>query len=274
MGSDVSYGPYKKLIVEKDPKDGRLLWIKFNYPERLNVLHLEMMNELWDALVKADRDPEVQAILLMGMGKAFCAGADVTEISSYDLDKGLRWLGAYWRNLDLLRETGKPTIAVVKGACVAGGNELAMMCDLVVAGKSARFGQPELGVGSTASGGGTQLLPFLIGDRRAREMVYTQKLLNAEEAYTYGLINRVVDDDEVEEEARKLALEIIDKSSPQAFRVVKSVFRFWTDLSMLTFRLARDITAMVWTTPEFRERVKEFLEKKPFKPRDFTGIMP
>jgi len=273
MQSKISYGPYKKLVVEKDREDGRLLWIKFNYPEKLNVLHSEMADEFWDALVKADMDEEVQAILVTGLGKAFCAGADVREISTVDFDKCLRWFNSYWRILDLLRETGKPTIAVVKGACVAGGNELVMMCDLVVAGKSAKFGQPELGVGSTASGGGTQLLPFLIGDRRAREIIFTQKLLNAEEAYMFGLINRVVDDDKVEDEARKLAQEIIDKCSPQAFRVAKSILRFWTDLGMLTLRLARDITALVWTSPEFRERVKDFLEKRPYKPKKFTGVM-
>ena len=254
--------------------DARLLWVKMNYPERLNVMHLEMMNEFHDALMRADKDDSVQAILITGVGRAFCAGADLEEIVKGDLEKGIKWLTAYWRVLDLLREVGKPTIAAVKGACVAGGNELVMMCDLVIAGKSAKLGQPEILVGSTAAGGGIQLLPLMVGEKRAREMVLTGKLFSADEAHQFGLINRVVPDERVEEEARLMALEVIDRVSPQAFRVMKSGLRYWTDLAMLAWPWAKNLTSMIWTTPEFRERAEEFLKKKKMKPRKFMGMMP
>ncbi|MHA1593172.1 MAG: enoyl-CoA hydratase/isomerase family protein [Candidatus Baldrarchaeia archaeon] len=265
---------YKKILVERDPVDDRILWIKLNYPEKMNVLHLEMLNELYDALVKADKDEKICAIIITSKDRAFCAGADLREIMEKDFERGVRWLKAYWRVLELLRETGKLVIAAVKGACVAGGHELVMMCDLVVAGKSARFGQPEVIVGSTAMGGGVQLLPLIVGEKRARELVLTGRLLSAEEAYRLGLVNRIVDDDKLEEEARNLALEVINRVSPQAFRVIKSCLKFWTDLAMLNWQLARDITAMVWTTEEFRERSRDFLEKKKMRPRKFTGVMP
>jgi enoyl-CoA hydratase/carnithine racemase len=265
---------YKKVIVERDSEDNRLIWIKLNYPERLNVMHLEMLKEFYDALVNADRDETLQAMLITGVGKAFCAGADVKELMDGNFGKGLRWYEAYWKVLELIRETGKPVIAAVKGACVAGGHELMMVCDLVVAGKSARFGQPEVIVGSTALGSGVQLLPLIVGEKRARELLFTGKLLSADEAYEVGLVNRVVADEDVEAEARKFAQTVIDNASPQAFRVMKSGLKFWTNLAMLNIQMARDITSMVWASEEFRERCRDFLGKKKLKPRKFTGITP
>ena len=265
---------YERIIVEKDVEDERLLWIKLNYPERLNILHLKMLNEFYEALVEADKDDVVQALLVTGVGKAFSAGADVKELMKGDFEQGLRWMKAYWRVIEIIRETGKPVIAAVKGACVAGGHEIAMVCDLVVAGRSAKLGQSEILVGSTAMGVGVQLLPLIVGEKRAREMLFTGRLLSAEEAYRIGLVNRVVEDEKVEEETRNLATDIIDNASPQAFRVMKSGLKFWTDLAMLNMMIARDITSMVWASEEFRERCKDFLEKRKTKPRKFTGIMP
>ena len=260
--------------MERDAEDRRLLWIKLNHPERLNVLHFKMLNSLHEALVKADKDSNVHAILVTGVGKAFSAGADVKELIEGDFESGLRWLKAYWNIIETIRETGKPVIAAVRGACVAGGHEIMMACDLVVAGKSAKLGQPEIIVGSTAMGAGVQLLPLIVGEKRARDMLFTGRLLSAEEAYQFGLVNKVVDDEKVEEEARKLAIHIIDNASPQAFRVMKSGLKFWTDLAMLNMMTARDITSLVWLSEEFRQRTKDFLEKRNMKPRKFTGTMP
>jgi len=265
---------YERIIAEKDIEDERLIWIKLNYPERLNVLHLKMLNEFYDALVESDKDNGVHAILVTGSGKAFSAGADVKELMEGDFENGLRWLKAYWNVIEIMRETGKPVIAAVNGACVAGGHEIAMACDLVVAGKSAKLGQPEILVGSTAMGIGVQLLPLMVGEKRAREMLFTGRLFSAQEAHDIGLVNRVVDDEKVLEEARKLAIQIIDNASPQAFRVMKSGLKFWTDLAMLNMMMARDITSMVWMSEEFRERCKDFLEKRKMKPKKFAGIMP
>jgi enoyl-CoA hydratase/carnithine racemase len=264
----------EKVILEQDVEDERLVWIKLNYPERFNVLHLNLLNKLYECLVSADKNDNVQAMLVTGVGKAFSAGADLKELMANDFERGLRWLKAYWRVIEIIRETGKPVIAAVKGACVAGGHEIAMACDLVVAGKSAKLGQPEIHVGSTAMGLGLQLLPLVVGEKRAREMLFTGRLLSAEEAYQFGLVNRVVEDEKVDDEARKLALQIIDTASPQAFRVMKSGLKFWTDQAMLNMMLARDVTSMVWTSEEFRQRCKEFLEKKRMKPRKFTGTAP
>jgi len=186
---------------------------------RLNVLHVELMEEVYDALESADKDDSVQAVIITGVGKAFCAGADVKELMPVDLERGIRWLQAYWRVFDLLRETGKPVIAVVKGYCVAGGNEWVLACDLVVAGKSAVFGQPEPIIVSTAFLA-VLFLPIVVGERRAREMLLTGKLISADEAHRIGLVNKVVPDEQVEEEARKLAIEIlvIDRVNPPSLQ--------------------------------------------------------
>jgi len=265
---------YERIIAENDSRDERIRWIKLNYPERLNVLHLRMLNELYEGLVEADKDDIVQAIIITGVGKAFSAGADVKELIKGDFEHGIRWLKAYSRVIETARETGKPAIAAVNGACVAGGHEIAMACDLVVAGRSARLGQPEILVGSTAMGIGLQLLPLIVGEKRAREMLFTGRLLSAEEAYQIGLVNKVVDDEKVEEEARKLAAQIMDNASPQAFRVMKSGLKFWTDLAMLNTMMARDVTSMVWASDDFRERAKDFLEKREMRRKRFTGTMP
>jgi enoyl-CoA hydratase/carnithine racemase len=265
---------YDRIIVERDEKDERLLWIKLNHPEKLNVLSLKMLKELYEAIAEADKDEEVQAILITGVGKAFSAGADVRELMRGNFEKGSRWLKAYWRIIEVIRETGKPVIAAVNGVCVAGGHEIAMACDLVVAGKTAKLGQPEIIVGSTAMGLGVQLLPLIVGEKRARELLFTGRLLTAEEAYNFGIVNRVVDDESLYEEARRLAIHIIENASPQAFKVMKSGLKFWTDLAMLNMMLAMDITSMVWSSREFRERCKDFLEKRKMRPRKFIGVMP
>jgi enoyl-CoA hydratase/carnithine racemase len=265
---------HKRVIIEKDVKDERLLWIRLNYPERFNVLHLKMLNEFYEALADADKSDTVQAILISSVGKTFSAGADLKELIQGDFEQGLRWLKAYWKVIETIRETGKPVIAAVNGACVAGGHEIVMACDLVVAAKSAKLGQPEVLVGSTAMGLGLQMLPLIVGEKRAREMLFTGRLLSAEEAHQVGLVNRVVDDEIVEEEARKLAIHIIDNASPQAFRVMKSGLKFWTDLAMLNMMMARDITSMVWSSKEFKDRCEDFLEKRKMKPRKFSGTLP
>jgi enoyl-CoA hydratase/carnithine racemase len=250
-------------------KDGRIQLIRFR--DRISLLSLESLKKFRKAVFEADIDDEISAIIV-SIGTL--AGANLKELLESDLENGIRWLENYWSALSLLRETGKLVVAAVKGDCVAGGNELMMMCDLAVAGKSARFGQPEIIVGSTAMGGGIQLLPLLVGEKRAKDLLFTARLLSADEALEGGLINRVVEDEDVEEEAKRIAREVVENSSPQAFRVMKSCINFWTNLAMLNWQIARDLTAFVWNSEEFKERSKSFLEKKKMKTGRFWGILP
>jgi len=264
---------YDKLSVEYSA-DRDICYIRIDNMENNNVLDLEAILDLNDALRTADRDDDVDGIILGSVGDIFCSGADLSEIAGSDLETGTRWLNAYYDNLEVLKDTGKPTVAAVTGPCVAGGQELIMGCDLIVAGESSRFGQPEVAVGSTAGSGGLQMLPLMVGERRAREILLTGRLVNAEEAYDIGLINRLVDDGEVEDEATELLLEVVENSSPQAYRVMKSIMKQWSNMAMLGWESQRELTASVWRSQEFRERAESFMNDEEMERRSFMGSSP
>lgn len=258
-----------KVLFEVD-SDPRIAWIKLS-ASKINVLNLEMLEDLYNAIEMAEKG-ENSAIILSSSQENFCAGADLKELKSLSFEEGIKWFERYIEVVKLLRNSSKPVIAAVRGFCVAGGNEIAMACDIVVASKNAKFGQPEVKVGSTAMGLGVQLLPLIIGEKRARELLLTGRIIDAEEALRIGLINRVVDDEKLEETAKSIAIEIVENCSPKAFRVIKSGLNFWTDLAMVSAQLSRDITSLIWASSEFKERSEEFLHGKKLSPKKFNGI--
>lgn len=262
---------YETIVAEPHSEDERILRVSLDNPPH-NVIDGRMLSELREAFEAADRAADVQGIVLTAESDTFCSGADVSELAELHFEAGTRWITSYLETIEVLRETGKPAVAAVEGTCVAGGNELVMGCDLVVADESARFGQPEVGVGSTAGGGGVQLLPLIVGEKRARELLLTGELLSATEAERYGLINRVVDD--AEAEAFELLEEIIETKSPQAYRAIKSVLSTWTNLGMVHSEMARDMTARVWASEEFQARAEAFQNREEQTPRPFTGTRP
>jgi enoyl-CoA hydratase/carnithine racemase len=265
---------YTSIAVEPDPEDGRITHLRLDAPERNNTIDSRMLREFTDAVVAADRDPEVRGVVLGATGETFCAGASLQELTDLTVEEGARWMTAYLEALELLRDTGKPVVAAVEGVCAAGGNELVSACDLIVAGESARFGQPEVGVGSTAAGGGAQLLPLIVGEKRARDLLLTGRMLEAEEARAIGLINRVVEDGTAEQRATALVGKILDRNSPQAYRTIKAVMKQWTNVGLAGGEMARDLTAHVWASEEFRERADAFLAREDQQPRPFTGTRP
>ena len=266
---------YEAIEVSLHPDDERVCRVHLDAPARSNALDLDMLVELGAALRAADAAEEVDAMLLgSSTDGRFCAGGDVEELASLSVEEGNRFLSTYLAVVDLLWTTGKPVVAAVTGACVGGGNELAMACDLVVAGESARFGQPELRIGSTAAGGGIQMLPLVVGMQRAKELLYTGRLLSAEEALEWGLVNRVVPDDEVRDRTLALVRSLLDESSPGGFRTMKAMFGHWYQVAMANRALEREMTARVWRSDEFRERARAFLDKEDPQPRPFTGTGP
>ena len=264
---------YETIAVDR-ADDDRIARVRLDRPDRHNVIDARTLEELTVAVTAADRDDEVRGILLGSTDAPFCSGASLPELKDLPWEEGARWMTAYFETLDLLRETGKPVVAAVEGDCVAGGNELASACDLVVAGESARFGQPEVGVGSTAAGGAAQLLPLMVGEKRARDLLLTGRLLDAEEARAIGLVSRVVEDGDAQRRAADLLSTIADEKSPQAYRTIKAVMKQWTNLGLVGQEMARDLTARVWDSPEFRERAERFLAREPQEPRPFHGTRP
>lgn len=265
---DAEYGS----IAVSRAEDDRVVRIDLDDPEANNILDATLLSELNDAVRRADNDTAVQGMIFGSTSdEMFCAGADLEELSSLDAEESHRFLSAYNDTVDLLWSTGKPIVAAVTGVCVAGGNELVMGCDLVVAGESARFGQPEATVGSTAAGGGVQMLPLLVGMQRAKDMLFTGRLLAAEEAEEWGLINRVVPDDEVGKRALDLVTEIVEGKSPYAYRVMKAILKRRFAEAMAGREVERELTAAVWTDDEFRDRAATFLRGGDLAARAFIG---
>ncbi len=193
---------------------------RINRPKALNALNAEVMSELISVLLHFDQDPEIGAMVITGNERAFAAGADISEMATSTAVEMLQAdrIGAW----DRLQGIHKPVIAAVSGWCLGGGNELAMACDMIIASENARFGQPEIELGVIPGAGGTQRLTRAVGKAISMEMVLTNRHLTAQEAYQFGLVNRVVPEDQVLEEALHLANEIA-KRPPLAVRIGKEM---------------------------------------------------
>jgi enoyl-CoA hydratase len=199
-------------------RDGRVAVVLLNRPKQLNALSGELMDALVEALRELDEDREIRAIVLGGDERAFAAGADIAElaagppISLYENRRIDTW--------DAIRAVRTPLVAAVSGYCLGGGCELAMLCDLIVAAESARFGQPEINLGVLPGAGGTQRLTRAVGKAVAMDMILTGRMLSAREALSFGLVARVVAREAWLVEAKRVAAEIAAKS-PISVRLAK-----------------------------------------------------
>ena len=170
---------------------GRVGLIRLDRPKQLNALNDALMDQLGDALLMFDRNPDIGAIVLTGSARAFAAGADIAAMSDYDFVDayGNDFITRNWETITRIR---KPIIAAVEGVALGGGCELAMMCDLIIAADSARFAQPEIKLGIMPGAGGTQRLPRAVGKAKAMDWMLTGRLIDAHEAERAGLVSRVV----------------------------------------------------------------------------------
>jgi enoyl-CoA hydratase len=190
----------------------KVLLITLNRPKVLNFLSSDLMNELTQALKEADLNPSISAIVLTGSKKAFAAGADIKEMESKAYSDVLK--GNFLANWEDVAATRKPIIAAVNGYALGGGCELAMMCDIILAGEKAQFGQPEIKLGTIPGAGGTQRLVKAIGKSRAMELILTGDFMSAQEAKERGLVSRIEPVDKLVEEAVNVAKKISAYSIP------------------------------------------------------------
>lgn len=190
--------------------DSSIMFIQMNRPKSLNALSDGLYSEVLDCIALADKDPHIKCIVLTGSDRAFAAGADIKEM------KDMSFSSAYVGNMHLARqelsEARKPIIAAVNGFCLGGGCELAMMCDIIIAGENAKFGQPEINLGILPGNGGTQRLPRAVGKSKAMEMCLTGEFITANNALLHGLVSKVVKTNETVNEAIKMAQKIASKS--------------------------------------------------------------
>jgi enoyl-CoA hydratase len=206
---------YETILTETYQRVGL---VRLNRPQALNALNATLMEELMSALEAFDSDSSVGCMVITGSERAFAAGADIKEMADASaVDMLLR---DNISRFDRLRQVKKPVIAAVSGWCLGGGNELAMSCDMIVASESARFGQPEINIGVIPGAGGTQRLTRAIGKAISMEMVLNNRVLSAQEALQYGLVNRVVPVERYLEEALELADQIAERA-PLAVRLGK-----------------------------------------------------
>ena len=234
--------------------------VQLNRPNLLNALSFGLMSELVSGLEELDRDEAVRVIILTGSGRAFAAGADLTELSkatAVELALGQRF--ELW---DRIRRISKPIIAAVSGYCLGGGNELAMNCDIILASETAVFGQPEINVGIIPGAGGTQRLPRAVGKYKAMEMILTGRSISAEEAYRVGLVNRVVPAESLMDEAKKLAADIASKP-PISIRSAKEAILKAHDTTVeVGLEFERKAFYMLFATEDAKEGMRAFLEKR------------
>ena len=206
FNSKANLSNYKTLIAGEVGENQKIGIIKLNKPRTFNTLNEELMIELGNAIKIYDEDPLINCIILTGTQKVFAVGADIREMKSKTFSEIYK--SEYTKNWDVIANTRKPVIAAVNGYALGGGCELAMMCDIIIAGEKAEFGQPEIIIGTIPGAGGTQRLTRIVGKSKAMEMVLTGNRINAKEAQMYGLVSAIYPVDNLLEEATKLAEKI------------------------------------------------------------------
>jgi enoyl-CoA hydratase len=242
---------------------GGIARITVNRPDKLNALNAGVIAELAAAADRVESDEQVKGVILTGAGpKAFVAGADISELAEQGPLEGQARALAGQRMMRRFERCGKPVIAAVNGFALGGGCELAMACHLRLASESARFGQPEVKLGIGPGYGGTVRLPRLVGKGRALELLLTGAMIDAQEAWRIGLVNRVVPADRLLAETETLLRTILDQG-PLAVRAVLECVESGYDLGVdQALRLEADHFGLLSGTSDMREGTRAFLEKR------------
>ena len=245
----------------------RVALIRINRPQRMNALNDAVAREICEALFAFDADPGIGCMVITGSEKAFAAGADIGAMAEWDYAKVYAddYITAEWEGV---RRVRKPVIAAVAGYALGGGCELAMACDIVIAADNARFGQPEVTIGTMPGFGGTQRLPRAVGKAKAMEWCLTGRMVSADEAERAGLVARVVPAAELEREALAMAAKIASFSLPVVMKIKEAINRAYE--SSLTEGLAfeRREFHSTFALEDQKEGMRAFAEKR--EPR-FTG---
>ncbi len=249
---------YELIKVEQK---GRVGLITLNRPKQLNALSPQLMQELGAALQAYDRDEAIGAIVITGNEKAFAAGADIAAMKDYS------YMDAYMadyitRDWEHLRRIRKPVIAAVAGYALGGGNELAMMCDIVIAADNARFGQPEVNLGVMPGAGGTQRLPRAVGKAKAMEICLTARMIDAQEAEQAGLVSRVVPLEKLMDEALGVADKIASYSLPVVMMIKESINRAYESTLAEGVLFERRLFHSQFALADQKEGMAAFLEKR------------
>ncbi|MTI67707.1 MAG: short-chain-enoyl-CoA hydratase [Firmicutes bacterium] len=250
---------FENLLLKIDERVGIL---SINKPKVLNALNSDVLKELNNAIEYIENNNEIDVLVLTGEGKAFVAGADISEMKDKTPKEAREFakLGIdVFRKIELLE---KPVIAAINGFSLGGGLELSMSCDIRIASEKAKFGQPEVGLGITPGFSGTQRLARLVGPSKAKELIFTADMIDSNEAEKIGLVNKVVKKEDLMDEAMNLAKKIASKGQI-AIRYSKCAINrgFETDIDT-GMALERDLFGLCFATDDQKEGMKAFIDKR------------
>ena len=240
-------------------KDG-VCWITLNRPDKLNSIDSETMRRLYEVLDEVEDDQRVRCVVIRGSGRAFSAGADVDELMKLTPEEAEEISRRGHETMVKIYSMPKPVIAAINGYALGGGCELASACDIRIASEKARFGQPEIKLGIIPGWGGTQLLARLIGVGRAMELILTGRIIDAEEAYKIGLVNKVVPHERLEEEVSELA-KALASGAPIAMAEAKRLVNMGGPLDRGLEEEA-EAFGRLFATEDSKEGFKAFKEKR------------
>ena len=249
---------YTNIVVETRDRVGL---IRLNRPQRMNALNDALAAELSQALAALDADPGIGAIVITGNEKAFAAGADIGAMAEWDYQKVYadNYITKDWEDV---RKTRKPVIAAVAGYALGGGCELAMMCDLIIAADTARFGQPEITIGTMPGMGGTQRLPRAVGKAKAMDWCLTGRMIDAAEAERSGLVARVVPADKLDEETLAVASKIASFSLPVVVKIKEAINRAYESSLAEGLLFERREFHATFALDDQKEGMRAFVDKR------------
>lgn len=252
--------------------DAGIATIVINRPEVRNAVRPRTYEELTAAMHLAADDPSIGVVVLTGAGdKAFCSGGDIRDQQERVPEVGRKHMRRLFALSSVMRMMDKPIIAKVRGFCVGGGNEINLFCDLTIASEDAKFGQTGPRVGSVPIWGACQLLARYVGERKAREILYTCRLYSAQEAVDMGLINQAVKAEELDATVDALCQDILDKS-PQSVRIAKLALNAGSDQEFYgSFFPTSELLASIYGNAENMEGITAFLEKRKPDFRQYRG---
>lgn len=256
---------YQTILTEKKEQ---IFYITINREEKLNALNIQTLTDIKNAVLSIYEDASVRGVIITGKGnKAFAAGADIAEFANFNIEEGTRMSAEGHAVLRAIDNCPKPVIAAVNGFALGGGNELAMACHIRVASENAKFGQPEVNLGITPGYAGTQRLAQLIGKGRALEYLMTADMINAQQAYEFGLVNHVVPQDQLIAKCEEILNKIKTKAPMAIASVIRCVNAYYekradgADVEINEF-------GNFFGSEDFIEGTRAFLEKRK---ANFTG---
>lgn len=251
---------FKNLQIEHN---AGLCTVRVNRPQALNALNPEVLLELGTFAHEINKNPEIKAVIITGAGeKAFVAGADIAAMKEMTALQAKEFCDLGHRVMKLIESAHKPVIAAVNGFCLGGGLELALSCDFIYASENAKLGLPEVNLGIFPGFGGTQRLSRLIGKNKAKELIFTAKMLSAAEAKEWGILNKVTSPADLLKEVEATAREIM-KKGPIAVQLAKQAVNQGTDLDINSgLAIEKALFPTVFSTDDKLEGVSAFLEKR------------